>query len=256
MKIQALKFAVFAFVIFNWDREQNIVSSWKGIFGDCQKKPWQAGVSCNLVTSKAEGACLTFWMQTETHSMETELPFEAHSCSCFVFSLIYCSVLLHMCGKMVFANNNIPEFLLAYPSERRNHIEDKSPFRMPFSFLSHIVTELKCKKLWRMILCFHPKYTRLFLTVNVFLWRTFSFTELKWIYLRRITLFTLCSSTQSCLVFSACGWTVWKERNKTSPNIHLSFMSSNSKLLFFSHWVVPLNVENHPDQKGWIHSAP
>lgn len=145
MKIQALKFAVFAFVIFNWDREQNIVSSWKGIFGDCQKKPWQAGVSCNLVTSKAEGACLTFWMQTETHSMETELPFEAHSCSCFVFSLIYCSVLLHMCGKMVFANNNIPEFLLAYPSERRNHIEDKSPFRMLFSFLSHIVTELKCQ---------------------------------------------------------------------------------------------------------------
>lgn len=43
---------VFAFVIFNGDREQNIVSSWNGILWGCQKQPWQVGVSCNLVTWK------------------------------------------------------------------------------------------------------------------------------------------------------------------------------------------------------------
>lgn len=39
----------------------------------------------------------------------------------FVFFLIYCFLLMHTCGKMLFANN-IPEIFLTYPWEGKSHI--------------------------------------------------------------------------------------------------------------------------------------
>lgn len=157
---------------------------------------------------------------------------------------------MYVCGKILFANNNIPELLLI-PLKEEIIEEKEFPFRRLFSFLSHIVW-IKVPKLCCIIFPFPFWVHKNILTVKNVLLLTFLFTELEGVYLRRIILFTLCSSTESCFIFSACGCNVWKETRNNKTSLNTSFFHFFKQWMFpffFSHWGVLFNVENHSDSK-------